>query len=114
MGRLLLIALIAGVSDWKIVRETPRTNRSASASDLRAEAYWAAKVFVRRKLKTPAAAAFPSIDKVRIIGSYHHWNVFGYVDSQNGYGAFLRVRYEAYFDRTEDGKYRLHYVKFDE
>jgi hypothetical protein len=67
---------------------------------------------VRRKLKAPASAIFPPQSAVRIVGSYHNWNVFGYVDAQNSYGAWLRMRYEASFDRTEDGRWRPHYVRF--
>lgn len=50
--------------------------------------------FVKMRLRAPSTADFPSIRKIRITGPEDgSWQVLGYVDSQNGFGAMVRTQY---------------------
>ena len=44
-------------------------------------------------LKAPATAKFPDLDEMIVNGSDGKYNVSGYVDSQNSYGAMIRTQY---------------------
>ncbi len=49
---------------------------------------------VRNNLRSPASADFPWIDdRVASLGR-HEYEIYSYVDSQNGFGAMLRSSYE--------------------
>jgi RNA polymerase subunit RPABC4/transcription elongation factor Spt4 len=51
--------------------------------------------FVKARLKSPSTAKFPAGPEITISGSgTGPWKIYGYVDSQNSYGAMLRQKYE--------------------
>lgn len=62
-----------------------------NAADTKYNAWLMAKEFVKKELKSPSTASFPSFDErnVNKLGS-NFYEVTGYVDAQNGFGATLR------------------------
>lgn len=57
-------------------------------------------------LKAPASAVFPSFDEMVVNGSNGHYNVSGFVDSQNSYGATIRTTYTYNIEKDESGKWK--------
>ena len=54
-------------------------------------------------LKAPATAVFPPLDTMVISGSNGIYNVSGYVDSQNSYGAMIRSTFTYNVEKTPEG-----------
>lgn len=57
-------------------------------------------------LKAPATAKFPDFDEMIVNGSAGHYNVSGFVDSQNSYGASIRTQYTYNVEKDETGKWK--------
>ena len=57
-------------------------------------------------LKAPASAKFPGFDEMIVNGSNGHYNVSGFVDSQNSYGATIRSQYTYNVEKSFDGKWK--------
>jgi len=66
-----------------------------------------AQVYVKRQLKSPSTAKFPSgIDSYTYKREGNEWAVAGWVDATNSYGAKIRVTWVSSFKITwENGKY---------
>lgn len=69
-----------------------------------AEAYAEAEAIVSKYLKSPSTAKFPSMSEVNIkdLGA-EGFQVEGYVDAQNSFGAMLRQNWEMVFQFVGDG-----------
>ena len=85
----------------EIRREYDERCRSASA---RVYAYHAIQRFVAQQLKAPSTAEFPSDHDIAIrpTGTCT-FEIDGYVDAQNSFGATLRTRYVGAVTRQEGG-----------
>ena len=57
-------------------------------------------------LKAPSSAVFPSFDEMVVNGSNGHYNVSGFVDSQNSYGATIRSQYTYNIEKDSYGKWK--------
>lgn len=57
-------------------------------------------------LKAPATAKFPPFDEMVVNGSNGHYNVSGFVDSQNSYGASIRTNYTYNVEKDDSGKWK--------
>lgn len=57
-------------------------------------------------LKAPATAKFPTFDEMVVNGSDGHYNVSGFVDSQNSYGATIRSNYTYNIEKDASGKWK--------
>lgn len=57
-------------------------------------------------LKAPATAKFPDFDEMIVNGSSGHYNVSGFVDSQNSYGATIRSQYTYNVEKDGFGKWK--------
>ena len=57
-------------------------------------------------LKTPATAVFPAFDEMVVNGSDGHYNVSGFVDSQNSYGATIRSNYTYNIEKDSEGRWK--------
>lgn len=57
-------------------------------------------------LKAPATAVFPGFDEMVVNGSNGHYNVSGFVDSQNSYGASIRSNYTYNVEKDAIGKWK--------
>lgn len=69
-----------------------------------------AKQFVEQRLKAPSTAKWQDSADVavaKVAGSKNKWLVQGYVDSQNSYGAMLRMQYWATMNKKTDGSWSL-------
>ena len=70
---------------------------------------------VERRLKSPATADFPMINKIQSAPSGKcSFQFVGYVDAQNSFGATLRTRYRAKVTRDpmREDMWRTDFVKF--
>lgn len=76
-----------------ILLSSGKTDNNAQISNRTVYEY--AKETVISKLKAPATAQFPARDMVKITNlSSNNWQITGYVDSQNAFGALIRTYYE--------------------
>ena len=59
------------------------------------DAYYTATNFVKRRLKSPSEAEFPKpkYARIQLLEDGATYKIYGYVDSQNSYGATLRVNW---------------------
>ena len=57
-------------------------------------------------LKAPATAKFPAFDEMVVNGSDGHYNVSGFVDSQNSYGASIRSQYTYNVEKDATGRWK--------
>jgi hypothetical protein len=75
-----------------------------------------AQVYVKYRLKSPATAKFPSTDHFLVkrnspAGDTLTWEVRGYVDAQNSFGATVRERFTCRIER-QGGQWGLLDLKF--
>lgn len=69
-----------------------------------------AKSFVEQRLKAPATAKWQNpadVAAARVKGTKNKWIVQGYVDSQNSYGAMLRMQYWATVNKNPNDSWSL-------
>lgn len=114
LGSVLLMCILA---DWWKLRTGSRSDPLAELKAMygkREEAYLTAQDYVRKELKTPSRAEFPSFsDKMMILPTGWKFVVTGVVDSQNSYGAMLRstyfcdIVYNPITKKWSDGKVQL-------
>ena len=57
-------------------------------------------------LKAPASAVFPTLQEMIVNGSGDRYNVSGYVDSQNSYGAVVRTKYTYNIEKDATGRWK--------
>ena len=79
------------------------------------DAYWMAKQFVTDSLKCPTTATFPSSDASGVTVDYSggQWNVVGYVDAQNSFGAMIRSTYVVSMEYKGDRRWTLKAIAID-
>lgn len=91
----MTICILALVISFAVINsKTPTIQSIPTPTNL--DAYNMSKKFVLESLKSPSTAVFPDIDdkKVCIFKlEDHKWDVLGYVDAQNGFGAMIRNNY---------------------
>ncbi len=69
---------------------------------------------IKRQLKAPSTARFPGFHDDGVTAQDwggDKFTVWSYVDSQNGFGAMIRTRYEMTVQRESDGKWRVESVR---
>lgn len=97
----VLLVLVLGAVTFSALRphDTPFGNHPQPATDPGAGATYAAEQFVKRHLKAPATARFSSRltdpDSGRVRKTNGNWKAWGWVDSQNSFGANLRSKWYA-------------------
>lgn len=85
-----------------------------SSQNAKIHAYVLSQEQVKRRLKAPITADFPSYTKVRVLTSGEcSSEIVGYVDAQNAFGAMLRTHYVAKLtrDKHDDNGWRLDMVE---
>lgn len=81
---ITMIGIIANIS----------SDSSQSPSVDKYDAYAMSHVFVKRNLKAPSTAEFPTTTYANISYDGTYWNVSCFVDAQNSFGAMIRSDYE--------------------
>ena len=92
--------------DHKPINNSPEITEKKKAGDDKYWAAWAAKEMVSKTLKAPATASWPDLSEFEVTdvpGGKNTWQVRGYVDSQNSYGAQLRSNFKAVIFKEPDG-----------
>lgn len=77
----------------------------------------AGKGFVLKSLKAPSTAKFPGAYESNVgwqSAGADRWQVWGYVDSQNGFGAMIRNEWKAVVEKRGSDWYRLYLKLGDE
>lgn len=78
------------------------------------EAYFYAQVYLKSILKSPTTAKFESYhDGLSIKLNDTTFNINGYVDSQNSFGAMIRAEYKCNVYYTSDNKSHFKLITFD-
>lgn len=81
-------------------------------------AWYMAREFVKRSLKAPATADFPVWGDDGVGSIYNEntkrWVVHGFVDSQNSYGANLRMKFIVRMEYVGGGDWKLVDIQTDE
>lgn len=110
---LLVLGSIANISDPKPA--TPPSPEEIAARELEKISFdvkLAAQHYVKENLKSPSSAKFPSLDEFAAAPapkskkqkeSKALWDVSGYVDAQNSYGAMLRNKFYCQLLKSGDG-----------
>lgn len=92
---------------------TPTKDRSGGST----MAYMMCQEFVEKNLKSPATAKFPNKSDIQVLTIRDKKDAFqirGYVDAQNGFGALIRTRYTCEVSYTGQDNWHLDYLEFDE
>lgn len=71
------------------------------AEDLSVMAYVMCKAVVKSRLKSPASADFPFLDRKSYYRGKHKYIIKSYVDSQNSFGANIRTNYHCKMNYTK-------------
>lgn len=96
-------------------KEKPASVAEAPKMPTSTEAYYMAHVFVRRLLKAPATAEFPTADEAKIWADADSTFIIkGFVDAQNSYRALLRTNYYAKIKYLGDDKWEPIKVNLEE
>lgn len=107
-----LTAIVAAVALLGCEQKTQAEKDAEACKDV-SDAYYMTKQFVTGRLKSPQTAEFPSRFDIKVLdmGNCQHI-VYGYVDSQNGFGALVRTRYTATVKSVGNGKWILENIDF--
>jgi hypothetical protein len=97
---VLAILALMGWGIFQFIQQYSGPNSSS--------AYSACKSFVTDQLKSPSTAEFPSMREKGVAieqdrGVENQFNISGYVDSKNGFGAMIRTKYycEVYYGKGD-------------
>lgn len=107
----LLTAIVIVIAGYSVVNAPPRYDASdilKEAEEKRHnaefekeyqanDAYYTATQFIKKRLKSPSAAEFPKpkYARIQLLEDGATYKIYSYVDSQNSYGATLRVNWYA-------------------
>lgn len=98
-------------------QEAARQQREAelAAQNAAIEAFVMSQTFVKRQLRAPATAKFPSIldATVEDLGDGRFF-VSAYVDAENAFGALIRTHYKATLRRIDDERWQAESVELIE
>ena len=105
---LLLLAFVLQVGCGLIPHD--------DAADMEFAAKYAAVDAVKQKLNSPGSAKFCDWSVMTAKNTYgDYWEIVGYVDAQNGYGAFLRKNWTVTLELYDNGDaYRHGKVTFSD
>lgn len=95
----------SNTSEMAWLQFTKKKNEYGILSE-RDEAALFAQCVELQVLKAPATAKFPDFDQMVVNGSNGHYNVSGFVDSQNSYGASIRSQYTYNVEKDSSGKWK--------
>jgi hypothetical protein len=97
-GILILFILVVAIWSALSPSETPQPKKQQAETDCanRVSAFVMSQEFVKRQLRAPATAKFPSFNEggvtVKYLGECTH-DVNAFVDAENGFSALIRTNY---------------------
>jgi hypothetical protein len=95
---MFILALLVG-----IFSDDPPAPKEPS----RLDAILMSQVFVKQNLKAPSTAKFPSSGQFQAYDMVDGWEVSGYVDAQNGFGAQIRSHFKCKLKHTGGDRWQL-------
>lgn len=114
----IVFILIAGIAVWFYSctagkPQTPEEIAESERLDREISAMVCAESAVEKYLKAPSTAKFSDYEETNIIETGLEYQVSGYVDAENSFGAAIREIYIAKIKFTDDTleKYNTLYVK---
>jgi hypothetical protein len=101
-----LIAVLVFILALVISNIVHDNNGNGSSEPTKSDAYYFAREFVKKHLKAPSTAKFPSIrdNDVSISKYADTWTIKGYVDAENSFGAAIRNFYECKLEHDKNEK----------
>lgn len=105
----VIIILCLGIFGEPIIKPLPVSKNKPNDID----AFVMSQSFVEQRLIAPATAKFPYIGDAYEVTKLDSvtWLVDSYVDSQNGFGAFIRTRYLAKLMYRGNDRWKLLNIK---
>jgi hypothetical protein len=100
----VMIGLIGSDALDGVLRKAGNARKAWTEVNTRERLYGAATNAVTQRLKAPRTAVFDGPDAVALSwGDYENYRLLrGYVDSQNGFGALVRMKWEVKFNARND------------
>jgi predicted amidophosphoribosyltransferase len=99
-------AIFSTTLNHKPAVRSPEEIERKKAGDDKYWAAWAAKEMISKTLKAPSTATWQDITEFEVTdvpGGKNTWQVRGYVDAENSYGAKLRSNFKAIIFKEPDG-----------
>lgn len=90
---LILIVVVSSVLIWSKSGETTSDNTQNRHQSSDTSAFVQCKNFVQERLRAPATADFPFLERTSWDMGNNTWVVKSHVDSQNGFGAMIRSKW---------------------
>lgn len=106
---LVVVGILAVLILEKVIGPSPERDAEAAKAKQSERAWYAAQLFVTRFLKSPSTAKFPNPNTDSTVGTirdFPNFEVVGYVDSQNSFGAMLRSHWKANIE-FKDGDWKM-------
>lgn len=98
-----LILLVLSTAIWLLIpdcsgeEEVETLDSKPSETTLKVEAYNFSHDLIKPYLKSPSTAVFPKPWNIKLLSLGNgRYFVDGYVDSQNGFGAMIRTKFECW------------------
>jgi hypothetical protein len=108
---MLLALLFAGPCIWSGPKEDPNAWKN---EDNNLTAYLTMQTLVKEELVSPASAEFPWITDPNcvIVKDGFKYRITSRVDSQNSFGAMIRVRFSGVIEQVDKNKWMLRELDF--
>lgn len=116
LGGCLILAIITFIIFFSVkscFSSTPEEDKEKNESNIKMKVLTYSQLCVKEKLKSPASAEFPvDLNNVKIVND-STFIINSYVDSQNSFGAMLRMNYLCEIIISKD-TYKCNYVELYE
>jgi hypothetical protein len=96
---------------WPEAKKDPNAWRTEDNSTM---AYIMMQDFVKDRLKSPASAKFPGMREIEMTKDGFEYSVAAYVDSQNTFGAMLRIQFFGVLRQSDKDNWTLILLIFDD
>lgn len=111
-------AINAQIAEQKAAEKAQQEEAKAKEAEIKAkereeealmsDAFYTSQAFIEQRLKSPSTAKFASRDESKVLNMGENlYVIVSYVDSQNGFGAMIRTKYNIALKYTEDKKWKL-------
>jgi hypothetical protein len=117
-GKPIIVVVLVMAVTFLVLKITDFPNPSPSPAfyerDDSGQAWEQAKNAVKARLKAPSTAIFPSFRDIQVekIGTVTY-EIYGYVDAQNAFGAMIRTNFFVSVSQVQNNKWKINSVDID-